>query len=349
VKRKIAYILERIPIFLKDKNRKSLLRIGYEALDFWRLKKEIPFYYFGKSLYRKKIHNYRDYLGSKEIDLITFSKKLHLPNYTVFLRNKLAFAKLMEASGFNVPKTFSHNFRNHFFQNSEVSRIITLQELADFYIQLFDVQNTEKVFVKPLDEMGGLGCFLLTKNNIETELKGCGQYILTHDCIHQAAVDQHEKVNSMYPHSLNTIRFYTYIDKKGEIHILSAFMRFGCGGSYVDNAGAGGMYVAIDLEEGKLKGKSHERMKHGGKQLEAHPDTKVLFNNWKIPYFEDAKALVKQAVMRIPNRIIGWDIGISQEGPVIIEGNENSSFVGPDIAYGGYLKHPLFKEILEEA
>ncbi len=47
--------------------------------------------------------------------------------------------------------------------------------------------------------------------------------------------------------------------------------------------------------------------------------------------------------------MIGWDVAISENGPLIIEGNDNNSLFMSDIAYGGYLKHPLFKEILEEA
>ena len=44
---------------------------------------------------------------------------------------------------------------------------------------------------------------------------------------------------------------------------------------------------------------------------------------YQIPMFEEAIACAKEAAMVIPQiRHIGWDIGITPDGPAIIEGNE---------------------------
>ncbi len=338
-----------INIFLKDKNRKPLFRIFKESMTAWWVKKQIPYFYFALFLYRKGIDNPNDYLSSKQVDSIIDSKRLHRFSCASLLRNKLAFAYHMKAVGIPIPEHYGHNFNNRFVLNGIQSQVSNASELVDFIKKIFDHHNTNKVIIKDTTEMGGYGCFLFTSENLEEEVGSKAEYILNNDCIHQAVIEQHPDVNVMYAHSLNTIRFDTYIDKNGKKHILAAFMRFGVGGHYVDNASSGGVYLGVDLEAGRLRGRSHQLMRYGGKQYDAHPDTGLKFDGWQIPQFEACKDLVMRSLEVIPDRIIGWDVCISVDGPVLIEGNDNNSFFTPDVAYGGYLKHPLFKEVLAEA
>lgn len=346
---RIIDLRKRASVFLNDKNKKGFFLILKEAVLFWIVKKEFPYFYFGKFLYRKGIHNYKDYLSSKEVDTITLSKNFHQYQYTSLLRNKLAFANYIEQNNLPVPRLLSYNFGGKFYYNAMIHHMDTIEGLNKFFVLMFGDLGISSVFVKSVKDMGGIGCFLIKKESLQEDLQKYGAYILNNDCIHQEVIVQHPKINRIYKNSLNTIRFDTYIDKESEIHILSAFMRFGRGGSVIDNGSLGGIYVSVDIESGTLKGKSHQLMKYGGGQLDAHPDSKILFDGFVIPYFQESKELVIKAVSYIPNRIIGWDIGISEIGSVLIEGNDNNSLITPDIAYGGYLKHPLFKEIMEEA
>ncbi|WP_108868377.1 sugar-transfer associated ATP-grasp domain-containing protein [Aquimarina aquimarini] len=349
MKTKLLLLQKRFLVFFNDKNRKGIFQIMREAFVFWVVKQELPYFYFGKFLYRKNVTNYKDYLSSKEIDKVTLSKNLHHFQYASLLRNKLAFSYYMEHNNMPVPALLSHNLKNRFFFQSKENMVMNKEDLFMYFKNVFENTGKTKVFVKAIIEMGGTGAYLITQQNLKKEIDAYGAYILNNDCIHQDVIEQHEVINSIYKHSVNTIRFDTYLDKHNTTHVLSAFMRFGRGGSVIDNGSLGGFYVSIDLDKGTLIGKSHQLMKYGGEQLSAHPDTGVVFENFKIPYFEESIALIKQAVSFIPDRIIGWDIAISNNGPVIIEGNDNNSFVTPDIAYGGYLKHPMFKEIMEEA
>lgn len=349
MKTKLLLLRKRLLVFLKDKNRKGLLQIIRETIVFWVVKKEVPYFYFGKFLYRKDITNYKDYLSSKEIDKITLSKNLHHFQYASILRNKLAFSFYMESNNMPVPPLISYNLGNRFFYKSEVCVVKDKKNLFEFLDNLFNETGKTKIFVKSITEMGGTGAYLITQQNLEKEINEYGDYILANDCINQEVVEQHEVINKIYRHSVNTIRFDTYIDKNNNIHILSAFMRFGRGGNFIDNGSLGGFYVSVDIEKGTLRGKSHQLMKYGGEQLSEHPDTGIVFNDFEIPYFKESCQLIKKAVTYIPDRIIGWDIAIGTNGPIIIEGNDNNSFVTPDIAYGGYLKHPMFKEIMKEA
>ena len=57
--------------------------------------------------------------------------------------------------------------------------------------------------------------------------------------------------------------------------------------------------------------------------FEYHPYTKVKIKGFKVPYFKEAIDLVIEASKKIPQiKYVGFDIAISDKGPVIIEGNE---------------------------
>ncbi len=349
MKRKLKSLKNRIAIVISDDDKKGGFQILREAINFWIVKGEFPYFYFGKFLYRKEVKNYKEYLSSKEVDKITLSKNLHHFQYASLLRNKLAFALHMERNKVAIPSLISYNLGHRFFYQSNMHVVTDVPSLISYFEGIFDKTGKHKVFVKIMAEMGGKGAYLITKENLKKEINAYADHILNNDCIHQDVIEQHQDINVIYPYSINTIRFDSYLDKKGTIHILSAFMRFGAGGAVVDNSSSGGMFVRVNLATGKLQGKSYRQMKYGGRRLAAHPDTDIVFNDFQIPYFLEACELVKNAVSVIPDRYIGWDIAITPSGPVIVEGNDNNSLIAPDIAYGGYLGHPLYAEIMDEA
>ena len=341
-------LIKRLKVVFNDPNRKGWIRIIREAFDFSLTKKEQPYFYFGKFLYRKEIENYNDYLSSKEVDKITLSKKLHHPAYASILRNKLFFALCTEDNQLPIPALLGYNLGTTFNdRNSTVN--IGREELFQFFENIFSTHKCDKIIVKSLTDQGGDNVFLLSYHNLKSKLKEIGGLILKSDTIFQEYVDQHTEISTIYQHSVNTLRLDSYMDKEGVIHIVSAYMRFGAGGSYLDNSSSGGFFVGVDLEEGRLHQKGLQFMKYGGGYISKHPDTGFIFENFKIPYFEESKKLVKKAVSCIPDRLIGWDIAITQYGPVIIEANDNNSLMGPDLVLKGVLKYPIWREILEEA
>ncbi len=338
----------RLLIFLKDPNKKSLFKMFKESMYLWISKKEIPFYYF-KYLYRKNVINYKDYVSTKEAHNIQFKDVFHKPEHLSIISNKLNFSIFCEENKLPVPKLISHNLDSNFIFEGNIFKIDSQSELFNFFKQVFDKTNHQNIFIKPLSLYGGTGCYRINKNNLKNDISKCSDFVINNSCIHEAVVNQHPEINKIHANCINTIRMETFIDKQGNTHLLSAFMRFGVGTSFVDNAHAGGFYVGINLENGTLKEIGHQYMEYGGAELSEHPDNNFVFGGFKIPHFKEAVTLTLKAVDYLPDRYIGWDIAISTDGPVIIEANEYPSIFMADIAYGGYLKHPLYRGIVAEA
>lgn len=341
-------LLSRLKVVAKDPNRKGWLVIIKEAIDYSLHKKELPYFYFVRFLYRKDVKNYKDFLSSKEVDKITLSKKLHHPAYASILRNKLFFAFHAEDNQLPVPEFLGYNLGN-IFNDRHTTIKLKRDELPQFFKQILEVNKCDKIILKSLTDQGGDNVFFLTKDDLEHKLNVMGDVFFQSDMLYQRCLSQHKTLNMIYPHSVNTLRLDSYMDKYGKIHIVSAYMRFGAGGNYLDNTSSGGFFVGVDLSEGTLQKRGLQFMKYGGGYISKHPDTGFDFGGFKVPYFSESQELVKKSVSCIPDRLIGWDIAITDTGPVIIEGNDNNSLMGPDLVLQGVLKLPRWREILEEA
>ena len=98
----------------------------------------------------------------------------------------------------------------------------------------------------------------------------------------------------------------------------------GQGSSFVDNAGSGGVFGIVDLETGRVYAACDEL----GNKYEVHPDTKERIIGFVVPRWKEAVALAKELITVIPSvRWVGWDLALTDDGWVLIEGNERAQFV----------------------
>ncbi len=60
--------------------------------------------------------------------------------------------------------------------------------------------------------------------------------------------------------------------------------------------------------------------------------TGIKFEGFKLPYTEEIKALVKKAALVLPDfRYVGWDVCITPDGPLIVEGNDYPGYDFPQL------------------
>ena len=118
--------------------------------------------------------------------------------------------------------------------------------------------------------------------------------------------------------------------------ILGAFIRFGRGKSFVDNANRGGIGVGINLQTGCLFPVAKDKT---GERFTVHPDSGFKFDSIEIPFWEEVAELIKKIQLTFPYyKLLGPDIAITSTGPVIIEVNGMPDHIGFESRCGPILK-----------
>ena len=86
------------------------------------------------------------------------------------------------------------------------------------------------------------------------------------------------------------------------------------------------MTAKLDIDTGKI---IEDAINKEGKIFSEHPLTKTKIEGFQIPCFDEAKQMVVEACKLSKNiRYIGWDVAITKNGPILVEGNQ---FPGHDI------------------
>lgn len=156
-------------------------------------------------------------------------------------------------------------------------------------------------------------------------------------------VVQHDALMKLSPSALNTIRIVTqYLD--GRAIILLAFLRISVNSS-VDNLSVGHYGVnfgaAIDIETGVIYGPG-VYLDITKPDVYYHPVTHTPIIGFEIPHWGKCKEIVIKAAMLTPgNRSIGWDVAVTNEGAVLIEGNHNWNLLSMSPGQRGYKKEFL--------
>ena len=142
--------------------------------------------------------------------------------------------------------------------------------------------------------------------------------------VFEGVVKQTNQFASFNESSVNTVRFMTTLWPDGAAKVIATFIKIGRAGKCVDNAGDGGnVDVAIDLETGELYNALQFDGWRGVKVIDRHPDNGHLLNGVVIDHWDTIKAEVAKFQQAFPYcKAVGWDIAITDEGPVIIEVNE---------------------------
>ncbi len=341
---KLKNFVKRLKNFYFDSNRKKALLILQEVVQLFIKTKSFPFHYFIKFLYRQEIAEIDNFLDLKQERKIMSKSRRYTPIIVDRVAsNKLLFHLYLNKTKVTAPKLIGWNLRDSFYSNSERDEYQYLSE-SEFHQLLTDsIKEGENVFYKPVTGMGGIGCGRISAENVvDFDLNTISQG----DYIFEREIKQHQSVDHIYSKSLNTIRFITYFDQKNkDLVFLASLMRFGVNNQSVDNASYGGVFVPVNTGTGQLLKYGYSHMHYGGIKRECHPDSGIRFNNFQIPYFNEILTMVRENIKYYPGVLLGWDVGISPHGPVLVELNSLPGLMGADISYGGLKSHPEFYKI----
>ena len=202
----------------------------------------------------------------------------------------------------------------------------------DNYNEFLEFLDKHEVFMsKPYDGLGGADVKKEYSKDIENKEEYFNNAIKNRIFLEEL-VKQHPDMNKLCKKSVNTMRIMTFNDH-GKSRIIWMGLRVGNGINSIDNFHAKGMAVNIDINTGKLVGNAIDKNLN---EYEEHPFTHVKFDGFQIPCFEEAKKMVLEASLRSDKiLVVGWDVAISDKGPVIIEGNRRPGFDIVQVLSGG--------------
>jgi hypothetical protein len=125
---------------------------------------------------------------------------------------------------------------------------------------------------------------------------------------------------------LQTVRMVTLVDAAGRAHLLCALWKVIVGDNVIDNYrnGTTGNLSANVAKETGLLGSAWRPSPEGvgWAAVPRHPATGVDFEGFQLPCWQEAVDLVLRcARLFLPLRTIGWDVALTPQGPVIVEGN----------------------------
>lgn len=231
----------------------------------------------------------------------------------------------------NRPKTIVYGINEHLYDAN--NRTVT-KDAA------FELLRSKKDFVvkQSLFTGGGKGVKRFDENASDNQIT---EILNTSDFIVQEVLTQHAFFSELNSSSVNTIRMET-LNLNNTASVLSAFVRIGAKGSFVDNiTGREGMVVGVDTK-GNLC--SYGLTKDYDKVFES--SSRKKFEGLMIPNYEYIKNTVLEFHEQFPLvNLINWDIALDEEGVVkIIEINLNA--MNP--LYHQIFNGPIFKERTQE-
>jgi hypothetical protein len=281
------------------------IRINTSPIDYYRYK----FYKSGKSWDEKC-----RYIGKRCSNYYPYQS--NAVQYVSLFDNKYVFSNML--SGFKLP---------HPKLLATIGKNYELKTFTQFS-QFISMTKCDMV-LKPLDGSGGEGVIvLLFDGDRHRTLEGECSLDAVWDKIHlggsephsyliEERVEQHESLSVLYPHSLNTLRVITVKTNDSTWNLMAVYMRIG-NNSQVDNLGVGGIQLTVNLDGYTTF--AYDWLSK--KQITQHPITNELIVGIKVPFFQDAVKIALKASKKFSFMgTIGFDIGISKSGPMIIEGN----------------------------
>ncbi len=179
-------------------------------------------------------------------------------------------------------------------------------------------EGKEEIVAKPRDEMCGKGIEMIRPADYADIRELYAHLQEINAGLVEESIVQHETMNLLSPDSVNTLRMVTLNNGKA-VTLVLAICRMGRG-SRVDNFLNGGMMTRIDTKSGKLM---YDAVDAKNEVFSHHPVTGTKIAGFTIPMWEKCVETAKKAALVCPEvGYVGWDVAVTPDGPVLVEGNE---------------------------
>ena len=305
----------------------NIVVIGIRLL-FWLLIYKGGFAYFFMLNLHKRGTKFNQIISDKVFKKI--HDKLNPSYYRPLLEDKYIFDRFMKSYGFPLAKMQGIIMNNTVFWINN-NRTEPLENILNYELDCY---------CKMVTKWGGQDVHKLEIhdrnviiNNKFSDILSLKKMVSGAVFILQTTIHQHPEMNRINNSCVNTIRAITIHDGETANNFIN-YLRLGVGNSIVDNVSHGGLGCRI-REDGMLFNTAMDKYGYTGR-ITHHPDSKVEFKGFKIPFYHEAlKLVVRMHQCFHCFFIIGWDIAITESGPIIIEANPVGGILYEQAIYRG--------------
>ena len=303
------------------------LKVMRDYVSLYRAKRLTHEEYYEFEFEKRSEEFRRDFLGLNEqhyyLDLLNPLK------YMSLARNKYMTHKMLENTGIRTSELYC-------YYQPEARYTVATECASDIagVLSILKTKEVQSCVIKTTESSHGDNVWVIKsidyQDNDATLTRFDGQELTLSSVlgkevlIFESVVHQTDQFAAFNASSVNTVRFMTALYPDGSAKIIATFIKIGRAGRCVDNAGDGGnVDVCVDVETGEIRyAIQFDGWRHV-QDIDCHPDSGNPLNRVVIENWEAIKAEVIRFQQAFPYcKVAGWDIAITDEGPVVIEIND---------------------------
>ena len=249
--------------------------------------------------------------------------------YYSLARNKYLAHKMLENTGVSTSELYCYYQPEARYLSSDECAC----EISEV-LRVLKAKNVKSCVIKTTESSHGDNVWVIKDINYQANdavlMRFDGKEIMLSSVLGQnpllfeSVVHQTKQFASFNESSVNTVRFMTALYPDGCARIIATFIKIGRAGRCVDNAGGGGnVDVCVDTETGEIKYAIQYDGWRNIKDIDCHPDNGNQLNGVVIDNWQSIKEKVIAFQQAFPYcKAAGWDIAITDNGPVVIEVND---------------------------
>ena len=245
--------------------------------------------------------------------------------------DKARFYSLCKKNSIEIPDTFGIIVGKNALFQAEACSDLPVISVGDLPIGGFVAKpawgskGKGLVFFEKSESVYRVGGKELDSEEVTTLLYGAA---LEDSLVLQRRITPHPMLSSItQSHAIQSVRIVTFLRDHATVDILFARFKYVCGGNDIDNfsdGDTGNLIANVDIGSGRIiKTFIKEPGVLGLLEVNTHPDTgKDL--NIILPDWSELLALVRRAAQAFGRlRCLAWDIALTENGPVILEANQD--------------------------
>lgn len=279
-----------------------------------------------------------------------------LTNMRGFFADKIAFGAVMRDLGMPTTRAqAAYAARRHL---GALPTLRSAEELAAFLRQ----GVRYPAFGKPIDGLQAIGSVgLAGYDEVRDEVRlTSGKTVAAEDLardivasypggfVIEDAIVQHPAMTAVVGPAVATVRVVTVMAEEAP-QVLYAIWKVPSPTAMSDNFWQAGSMIALPDPETGAVAKCRRGTGPDTEWIETHPASGLPLVGFRLPFWAEAKALAVATHAMFPiNGVLGWDVAITPEGPLVIECNENPGHALYQLASGRGILSAAFTPVFDK-